>query len=406
MTRPIRQRVRPSPTIRVGVLGLFAAFLLVLPLILAPRAEAFIYWARCEIACLDGGMIGRANLDGSDADRSFITAAAGPSAVAVGASHVYWTGLDSIGHANLDGTGVNPSFITSGHALGVAVSTSHVYWTSANSIGRANLDGSGANPSFITGAGFLPHGVAVDARHIYWAIQPLGEDLQGSIGRAKLNGTGVDPSFIAHAGFSPLGIAVDAGHIYWSHTSTAIARAKLDGTHVAERFIRPHRSFPYGLAVDANHVYWADLLFGSIGRANLDGTHVDERFITGAGIPTGVAVNTLPDTRLAGRATAATTQGQSGKQIVVRVKLKANEQLTAEASGKVKVNPTYKLRPKKVQVAAGKTKTLRLKPKKKAARKIATALKRGEKANARLTVRLTDWAGNTESEKLRVRLKR
>ena len=44
MTQQPSKRARPSPTIRVGVLGLFAAFLLVLPLALAPRAEAYIYW--------------------------------------------------------------------------------------------------------------------------------------------------------------------------------------------------------------------------------------------------------------------------------------------------------------------------------------------------------------------------
>ena len=110
--------------------------------------------------------------------------------------------------------------------------------------------------------------------------------------------------------------------------------------------------------------------------------------------------------KLAGKATAATTQGQSGTKIVVRVRLRAKEQLTAKASGEIKVNPTYKLRPKKVQVAAGKTKTLWLKPKKKAAGRIAQALKRGEKAKAKVTVKLTDGAGNRETEKLRVRLKR
>ena len=40
-----------------------------------------------------------------------------------------------------------------------------------------------------------------------------------------------------------------------------------------------------------------------------------------------------------------------------------------------------------------------------AARKIAAALKRGEKAKAKVTVKLTDPAGNRETEKLRVRLK-
>ena len=120
----------------------------------------------------------------------------------------------------------------------------------------------------------------------------------------------------------------------------------------------------------------------------------------------GLAVDDLTDAMLRGKATAKRTQKQQDKKIRVAVKIKAKERLTAKATGKIKVNPTYKLGPKKVQVAAGKTKTLKLKPKKKAARKIATALKRGEKATAKLAVKLTDRAGNTETEKLRVRLKR
>ena len=429
----MRQVARsPSPTL-AAVLALLAA-LVVVPLALAPRAEAYIYWANesyqqlPEDELLPG--IGRANLDGSKVNPSFITGAGLPSGgIAVGARHIYWTnwllpppppeglgeiGTSTIARANLDGSDVNPSFIaTRNNALAVAVGASHVYWTGPNSIGRAKLDGSRVNPSFIPDAGDHAAGIAADARHIYWAnapasaFDPRGLTDTGSIGRANLNGSGVDRRFIADAGTSPGSVAVDGGHIYWvEFNENEIARAKLDGTHVDHSFVTVGPIGANGLAVGARHVYWADFYGRSIGRANLNGTHVDDRFIRGADGPVGVAVNTLPDTKLAGKATAATTQGQSGTKIVVRVKLKAKEQLTVKASGMVKVDPTYKLRPKKVQVAAGKTKTLKLKPKKKAARKIAAALKRGEKAKAKLTVKLTDLAGNRETERLRVGLKR
>ena len=70
------------------------------------------------------------------------------------------TGSGTIGRANLDGSGVDQSFIT-GAQVGVAVDSQHVYWTNSSSdaIGRANLDGSGVDQSFITGAQV---GVAVD----------------------------------------------------------------------------------------------------------------------------------------------------------------------------------------------------------------------------------------------------
>ena len=283
-----------SPTIRVGVLALLAAFLLALPLALAARAEADIYWANesyqslPEDELLPG--IGRANLDGSKVNPSFITGAGLPSAgIAVDARHIYWTnwllpppppeglgevGTSTIARANLDGSNVNPScFIaTRNNALAVAVGASHVYWTGApNSIGRAKLDGSGVNESFITGAGYYPLGIAVDTRHIYWAnppasaFDPRGLTDTGSIGRANLNGSGVDRRFIANAGTSPGSVAVDGGHIYWiEFNENEIARAKPDGTHVDHSFVTVGPIGANGLAVGARHVYWADFY----GRSN------------------------------------------------------------------------------------------------------------------------------------------
>jgi virginiamycin B lyase len=94
---------------------------------------------------------------------------------AVGSPHVYWGNgcspchnfrpSSAISRANLDGTGVNLRFITGvADPSGVAVDASHVYWSDlqTGSIGRANLDGTGVNQSFITGA-INPDSVAVDA---------------------------------------------------------------------------------------------------------------------------------------------------------------------------------------------------------------------------------------------------
>ena len=76
--------------------------------------------------------------------------------MAVDSSHLYWAdlGFGTIGRANLDGTGANQSFITGASAPeGVAVDAGHLYWAnfSMGTIGRANLGAS------------QPFGVAVDA---------------------------------------------------------------------------------------------------------------------------------------------------------------------------------------------------------------------------------------------------
>jgi hypothetical protein len=149
------------------------------PLRRGGRRGARLLGRRARILCPpDGGAfgrgtIGRANLDGTGVDPSFITLAGkpyGPYGVAVDGSHVYWTdaggggsfGQGTIGRANLDGTGVDKRFITGvGYSEGVAVDDTHVYWAGGNTIGRANIDGTGVDRDFITGAG--PWEIAVDA---------------------------------------------------------------------------------------------------------------------------------------------------------------------------------------------------------------------------------------------------
>ena len=143
--------------------------------------------------------------------------------------HVYWSNYNTaaIGRANVDGTEVNQSFIgTNFNPEGMAVDGNHIYWSNlgSNTIGRANVDGTGVNQSFISGAS-SPAGVAVDGTHIYWANYNAG-----SIGRANVDGTGVNQSFIS-TNSNPHGVAIDGNHIYWANFNTdTIGRANLDGT--------------------------------------------------------------------------------------------------------------------------------------------------------------------------------
>ena len=265
----------------------------------ATPASALIYWTNFGGTIPESSTLGRANLDGTGVDQSFITGTSTSRlyGVAVAGQHIYWGDFvaNGIGRANLDGTGVDQSFITGTNGpYALAVDGQHIYWSnySGGTIGRANLDGTGVDQSFITGAG-TPAGVTVDGQHIYWTNQG------GTIGRANLDGTGVDHSFIVGAN-APSGVAVDGQHIYWSnYFGTTIGRANLDGTSVDQSFIVGANG-PVGVAVDGQHVYWAnfgpDAISGggtALGRANLDGSAVDQSFISGADNPVGVAVDTL-----------------------------------------------------------------------------------------------------------------
>jgi hypothetical protein len=95
-------------------------------LALAARADAFVYWTSGGVEAGFPGGVGRANLDGTQLLELFETASSDPTGLAVDgapdfapAGHIYWvnqpnprTGTAaSIGRANLDGTGVDQSFI-------------------------------------------------------------------------------------------------------------------------------------------------------------------------------------------------------------------------------------------------------------------------------------------------------
>jgi Domain of unknown function (DUF5050) len=236
---------RNSPQSRISPLVPAVLLTVILALAFAPRAAAFVYWAN------GGGTIGRADLDGTAVNQSFVADAGTPCGAAVDGAHVYWAN-DSDG----------------------------------GTIERANLNGTGPE-SLIDGATF-PCGVAVDASHVYWA------SVDGTIGRADLDGGNPSQDFIATAGVL-CGVAVDGGHIYWASSSDGtIGRANLDGTGVNESFVSS-AGRPCGVAVDAAHLYWAnDAASGSIGRANLDGSGANQSFVAGASFPCGVAVDALP----------------------------------------------------------------------------------------------------------------
>jgi hypothetical protein len=100
-----------------------------------------IYWTNFGSPVGGGTTIGRANLDGTSADQSFITGATSPGAVEVDDEHIYWTnfGATTISRAKLDGTSVEEGFITGASTpAGLAVTNSHIYWVNSGTytIGR------------------------------------------------------------------------------------------------------------------------------------------------------------------------------------------------------------------------------------------------------------------------------
>lgn len=106
---------------------------------------------------------------------------------------------------------------------------------------------------------------------------------------------------------------------------------------------------------------------------------------------------------------AKKTQKQKRGKVVIKAKAGAAEKvLLTVTNGKVKLSGA-KLKLKKVRqddVAAGKLKKLKLKPKgKRATKEILAALEAGKKVKASFKVRLEDDAGNSAEKTLKVRLR-
>src|SRR5438094_7078168 len=98
-------------------------------------ADGFILWTQSPHGGEDerGSVVGRAELDGSGADGSFVAAGKAPAGVAVDGRYVYWAnyGSGTIGRARIDGSDVNKRFIDAAEysIVGIAVDGRHVYWT-------------------------------------------------------------------------------------------------------------------------------------------------------------------------------------------------------------------------------------------------------------------------------------
>ena len=165
--------------------------------------------------------IGRADIDGTELNRSFIDVAGTgtPGDVAVSDGHIYWVAGDSIGRSDLDGLNVDPDLITNLTSVkGLTANGGYLFWGGA-SIGRARLDGTDVRPNFMTPGA---DDVAASERYLYWTSDV-------GIGRANLDGTGADPKFI-DAGVtatttSPMGVhpptqlAIDGTRAFWVYVN-------------------------------------------------------------------------------------------------------------------------------------------------------------------------------------------
>jgi hypothetical protein len=234
--------------------------------------DSHIYWASPTT-----GTINRANLECKEA-KAIVTGANNPQYVAVDSEHVYWTnagdgkkGSGTIGRAKLDGTEADQELIEGAtDPQGIALDSEHVYWANAGeedatrTIGRAKLDGTEATQTFIAVGGGpeenTPQGLAVNPTHIYMAIDGTQQfsfifryDIDGDPASRRISGAG------GLGGAAVRGVAIDDSYVYWARqrfsTIGRISLSQEEGTNKRE-FIKEAGN-PQGLAANSEHLYWS-----------------------------------------------------------------------------------------------------------------------------------------------------
>jgi hypothetical protein len=283
----------------------FAAVAVAIPFI-AARADAFVYWSMNPRA--GGGLVGRANNNGSSVTHTLMSGLFGAQAIAVDSQYLYWAnGPNSIGKATLDGTIINQNFVSgifSANAIAVDPVNEFIFWADLENarIGRANLaDGTDVMLSFISTLNKAT-AVAVDSatKTVYWTVNNNAG--QGLIGRANLDGTNVQATWL-HGLNGAQGLTTDGTYLYWANGPNEIGRVALDGTGLNPAYITSARvgtksgavqTTPVPLVVGGGFLYYANLFDGYLGRVpNAQGATANNYFVGILGSSTGLAWNAL-----------------------------------------------------------------------------------------------------------------
>jgi hypothetical protein len=366
-----------------------AAMLAALALLIAPPHARgnFVYWSNS-----DGNSLGRAKINGTGLNNSFVTGVTSPWGIAVDSKYIYWEQPGSIGRANLDGSAPNPNFVTGATGVGgLAVTSNAIFYNTApNTIGRANIDGTSQVPNFIdAGATTNVCGIAADQNFVYWS-----DTSNSRIGRATVGGGSPDPGFVPGAGSTNCGIAVDSNFIYWG-TIPAVARAPIGGGAATVNFI-PNAVDPTkvvcGVAVSPQYLFWGSTAPSgpyAIGRANVSGSGPNPNFLSG-----------LPNRPCM---VAAAPSNKITINSVVRKKKKGTAAINAKVPGPGQVTLNQTSTPPDANATAAAVKqigltipqassfTLAVKPVGKTAKKLNKQIKKQlrKKRKARATVKQT-----------------
>jgi hypothetical protein len=221
----------------------------------------------------DGGMAADADgpPDGACSGGCVLATSTDPHAIAVDATHVYWTspGLGVMKVPKAGGATVTLATGVPG-ATGLTVDARAVYWTNIDEaqgrIGIMTVPLAGGAPVLLASYEEWPLAVAVDATHVYWTT---GVGVPGDhVLRTPLAGGPAEPIASGQTGASDL--AVDAANVYWVTCGDGtVMKAPLAGGEPVT--LATESTCLQSLAIDAANVYWTGLDLGAIMTVPIEG---------------------------------------------------------------------------------------------------------------------------------------
>lgn len=243
--------------------------------VVAPR---YLYWGSSDI--------GRAQLNGTSPNASFVLSPGTPNALDVGAGYIYWySNSGAILRIPVAGTG-DPETVMDlpDECWGLVVAAPYLYWAnySTKEIWRSGLDGSNAQV-LLTGLD-NPTGLDVDGGYVYWSEYSGAST--SKIRRVSLTDLTATPDILyeysASSTRGPAGLEVGAGRVYWAETdwndySGSVLSVPVDGGTARVEVAGSNRIDDIALDVDGGWLYYtanndADSGNSAIARRRLDGT--------------------------------------------------------------------------------------------------------------------------------------
>lgn len=226
-----------------------------------------VYFA--ALGAADGGVVGQTPLDGG----TTITLATGqdtPNAIAVDSTHVYFTdyGQTTPGGGSVmkvaigGGSAAVPIATAVGGPRGIAVDSTNAYWTDfiGNTVASAPLGGVDGGGTILVSGQAGPLSIVVDSVNVYWTNLDgqtiMGAPIAGGGGDFGVYGTSLSQSLY--------GLARFGGDLYFADDSNNGSVMKIGASGQGETLLSFGEQGPQVLTADASGVYWIDSLTGEV----------------------------------------------------------------------------------------------------------------------------------------------